>query len=532
MPFAIVASCTADSDRAEPEDTATTVVPTRRITVVDSGEIVCSDPSLRDVTKFQTVSLRAEKPKKQWFWGGGAIVADFDGDGPVDLMLPGFWETQWFQGLGGGVFFEIPGGPLWDPITLGSGGTAADYDGDGDLDVLITRYMGINRLLRNDGGVWTDVTQTAGLSDELRRSMVSSWGDYDRDGDLDLYIGCYGFIDESGEDPNHDDFEAGDPDFLYQNDGDGTFTDVSGLLPPEVHDGYAFAGGWFDVDRDGWLDLYVVNDFGRSFPNRLVWNRGGEFVLDLGAHGLDIAITGMGLGVGDINDDGIDDYVMSAWDGNSVMISGAGGNGWFESVDIVGMQNDLSRAQKIAWGVDLVDMDDDGDLDAPMAYGWLDANYPASVKQPDALYLQGDDGTFEDLAPSWGINHPSVARGFVATDLNDDGFLDLVKRDLAAETLVHLSTCDGKAWLRVRLREPGPNPFAIGARVVVKAGTRIWSQTVRAGGTNHASGGPPEVHFGLGDLDEVDAIEVYWADGETSVLEDAETRRILELTRE
>lgn len=535
LPYTILASCTADpgtSDRPDPVDTATGVTPTRTVHVAASDEIRCSDPSLRDTAKFQTMELRAENPKKLWFWGAGVIVADLDGDALLDLVLPGFWETMYYRGTGRGGLVEVPGGVIPQPLTLASGGSAADYDGDGDLDLLITRYMGANQLLRNDGGVFVDASAEAGLSEELRRSMVSSWGDYDRDGDLDLYIGCYGFIDESGEDPDHDDFDAGDPDFLYRNDGDGTFTDASDLLPTEIHDGYAFAGGWFDVDRDGWLDLYVVNDFGRSFPNRLAWNRGGTFELDHGAHGLDVAITGMGLGVGDLDRDGIDDYVMTAWDGNSAMLSGANGQAWFESVDILGLQNDLSRQQKIAWGVELVDMDNDGDLDVPMTYGWLDANYPASPRQPDALYVQGDDGLFTDLAPQWGINHPTVGRGFVAADLNDDGFVDLVKRDLAAGTLVHLSTCDGMAWLRIGLRQPGPNPFAVSARVVVRAGGESWSRTVFAGGTNHASGGPPELHFGLGPRDAIDAIEITWPDGEISVVEDVGTRRILEITRD
>ncbi|MEQ1507324.1 MAG: CRTAC1 family protein [Myxococcota bacterium] len=532
----VLLGCTPDPESGTDRDSGpTTTVPevTADATVRTTGLVTCPDPAARAGAELVTTGLRAELPKKAWFWGVGTIAGDFDQDGVFDLVLPGFWETQWWRGVAGGTFAEIPGGVLRDaPVNRAAGGTTVDYDGDGDLDLLITRFLAPNLLLRNDGDGFVDVSAEAGISPEARRSLVSSWADIDRDGDLDLYVGCYGFIDESGDDPEHDEFEPGDPDWLYLNDGDGTFTDRSELLPPEVHDGYALAGGFHDVDRDGWPDLYVVHDFGRSFPNRLLWNRGGAFELDDNAHGLDVRITGMGLGVGDLNDDGLDDYVMSAWDGNSAMLSGVGGAAWFESVDVLRLQNDLSRAQKIGWGVDLVDMDDDGDLDAPMTYGYLDSRYPASKLQPDALYLQGADGTFVDVAPAWVANQPTIGRGYVPLDLNDDGWIDLVKRDLHGETLVQTATCGDAAWLRVRLHQAGANRFAVGATVVVRAGDQRWIRSVYAGGTNYASGGPPEVHVGLGDLDAVDAIDVIWPDGAVSRVDQPQTRQILDIDRD
>jgi enediyne biosynthesis protein E4 len=499
------------------------------VTITGEREAVCSDPSVRDAVKFEASLLPAEAEKKSWFWGVGIVSGDLDGDGRLDLVLPGAWRSTV---LIGGLFgFVEAASALPDPYPLSSGGSVADYDGDGDLDLLLTRFLAPDVLLRNDGGVFVDVSEAAGLSADPRRSMVSSWADVDRDGDLDLYIGCYGLIDESGNDPNHDDFAPAEPDFLYLNDGDGTFTDASAMLPASIHDGYALAGGFHDLDGDGWLDLYAVHDFGASFPNQLAWNREGRFVLDDNAHGLDIGITGMGLGVGDLNGDGIDDLVMSAWDGNAVMLSGAEGRGWFESGGIVGLQNDKRRSQKIAWGVDLVDMDNDGDLDAPMAYGFLDSNYPASELQPDALYLQGADGTFVDVGAAWGSNQPWSTRGFLTVDLNDDGFVDLVKREVDAPAVVLTSTCGAGAWLRVRLHQDGGNRFGVGARIEAFADGRRWSGSVRAGGTNHASGGPPEVHLGLGEVDELDELRIRWPDGAVSRLFGVGTRRILDLTR-
>jgi enediyne biosynthesis protein E4 len=536
----LLAGCDGERPHQRPHrdsDSGTTtpvVEPSVDLVVVDGGEVRCADPSTRDLTKYVVTELRPEAPKKRWYWGVGAIVADLDQDQLLDLVLPGFWETIVYKGLPGGGFAEIPWSkvaPGEPPLTAAAGGTAADYDGDGDLDLFVTKYLGRNRLFRNDAGRLVDVSAEAGLSGEARRSLVSSWADLDHDGDLDLYVGCYGYIDESGDDPDHTTFLPAEPDWLYLNNGDGTFIDASDRLPQQVHDGYALAGGFHDLDLDGWLDLYVVNDFGGSFPNRLLWNRKGELVADDNAHGLDVAMTGMGVGVGDLNGDRIPDLVLTAWNGNHTLLSGAGGLGWFESVQLVGPQNDLTRAQKIAWGIELADMDNDGDLDAPMTYGYLDANYPASETQPDAMYLQGEDGVMVDVGKEWGTNQPGPNRGFVAVDLNDDGFLDLVKRDSNGPTLLYTSHCGSAAWLRISLRMPGANPFAVGARVVVRSGGLVQEQVVRAGGTNYASGGPPEVHFGLKDALQVDAVEVFWPDGEVGVVEDLPTRRRIELIR-
>ncbi len=501
------------------------------VEVTESGPITCADPSLRDAEKMVTVQSRAEPDKKAWFWGGGVIVADLDGDGVLDVMLPGFWETMLYLGTPSGVFEEASERLSALPTDQASGGSAADYDGDGDLDVVLTRFLAPDVLLNNQGdGTFVDVSADAGLLDIDGRSMATSWGDLDRDGDLDLFVGGYGAIDQSEADPSHTTFAPAEPSQLYINQGDGSFVDIGPTLPAEVHDGYTLGGGFHDLDRDGWSDLYVMNDFGQSYPSRLMWNQQGTLSLDGGASGLDVALTGMGVAIGDADQDGIDDVVISAWDEIGVLMSGAGAS-WFDWSKQLGIVNDKSRGQKIAWGVDFADMDNDGDLDVPLSYGFLDSVYPAQERQPDAMYLRGDDGTYVDVAPQWVIHHPTVGRGFVPVDLNDDGYIDLVRRDLYGPTLLSTSRCGNGAWLRLRLHQDGMNPDAIGARVVVTADAGVQTRTVLAGGTNHASGGPPEVHFGLAEAATVDVVEVTWPDGEVSRLTDLQARQIVDITR-
>ncbi len=251
-------------------DTGTPPEAGQAVDVVASGPIVCENPGLRETTPYERVVAASEPARPNWFWGVGVVVADFNGDQHLDVMLPGYAQSQLFWGTAEGTL--IPDHGKFDGLStnLTSGGSAADYDGDGDLDLFLTRYLVPNVLLRNDGSHFTEVTAEAGLSDEGRRSMSSSWGDYDADGDLDLFVNTYGYIDESDPDLPHAEFEAGDPSWLYVNNGDGTFTDISSTLPTEVQEGYGFVGAWLDFDGDSLPELYIVNDFGERQPNVLM----------------------------------------------------------------------------------------------------------------------------------------------------------------------------------------------------------------------------------------------------------------------
>ncbi|MEQ1507143.1 MAG: CRTAC1 family protein, partial [Myxococcota bacterium] len=167
--------------------------------------------------------------------------------------------------------------------------------------------------------------------------------------------------------------------------------------------------------------------------------------------------------------------------------------------------------------------DNDGDLDGVVAYGAFDVAVPNEdwdnpAHQPDALWLQQPDGSFEDAAVEWGVADPGKNRGIVVADFDGDGWLDLAKRDLGGPSLLYVSRCGRDNWIKVRLRDDAiANRNAVGARVrVVGADGVARSRWVTAGGTGYGTGGPPEVHVGLGDADAVDHVEVQWPDGTES----------------
>jgi hypothetical protein len=378
--------------------------------------------------------------------------------------------------------------------------------------------------------------------------MASSWGDYDLDGDLDLYAGNYGYVDET-EGTTSADMPPGEPDFLYQNDGDGTFTDVSTLLPAPVHDGYTYIGGFYDLDADNDLDLYVINDFGMDFRssggpfrvNSVVWNEGGTLVYkEDDASNLQIKMTGMGLGIGDLNGDRWLDLAIPEWKKNKLLMSTGDQRLWIDTADADGFIADLGRDQWVGWGTELGDVDNDGDQDIVTQYGFVandnEDQWGNPVSQPDGLYIATPDGaggyTFVDEAVAWGVNDPFMNRGAVLADLDRDGWLDIGKRDLEGENVLYVSECGQEGWLTIHLRQPGTmNTFAIGAKVEVEVAGQTMVRHLFAGGTGYASSPPPELHFGVGMNDQVDVVRVIWPDGREDEVTGLTTRQQVTLTR-
>lgn len=462
--------------------------------------------------------------------GAGLVVEDFDKDGVLDVFVTGGASPcLLFMGTGSGSLRDETATRTPAPGRACSayGASAADADGDGYLDLFLAKNGEADRLWFNDGNGHFSLREGGvGFVPHRCGSRGGSWGDMDGDGDLDLFVSrhhvVWGVEDGCPEVPPLPDrsIPGGDANSLYENLGNGTFRDVSERLGASGRHGYTFQGGWVDLDGDGNLDLFQVNDYGNvSEPCLPLLGDGrGHFTPADPARGLTLYADAMGLGVADLNGDGSPDLAITDIDRLHLMLSDGDG-GWYDAAAALGLAPRASANQRASWGGELVDLDNDGDLDFAAAYGPTEGfliDEDTTPEQPDALFLQDAGGRFVDVGVDWGWADTGVGRGLVVADLDRDGWLDLLKTDYRNSTpTAHLARCGTAAWLGVRLvGTPVVHPW--GSRVEVEAGGQTHTRWLVPTSTSLASSGPSEVHLGLGDLEQVDAMRVFWTDGAVS----------------
>ncbi len=533
------------------------------VEVETSGPIECANPSARDDAAYRAKVQPQAALDEALLHGGGLLAEDLDGNGYLDLFLPGESEQllRWTREGAPDELFDVGDAALAGlPLSMAVGATAVDYDGDGDLDVYVTRWNEPNTLLRNESDrTFVDVSAEAFGDAPATTSQSASWGDLDGDGDLDLFVGTYGArIDDLNVTDPAPDCSDHRPDEaqLWRNEGDGTFTNISGQLPAAAH-AYTFMSGFYDLYDDGYPELFVANDDGLCGPSVLLDNDGGRLSVVSGS--FDRQTHDMGMAVGDLNGDALPDFLLTSWNGLSFARSrlGASGEvGWVDAADAAGFQVDgpsrdrPSQAQMgdqiYGWGAEFGDLDNDADLDAVALFGYWHYYTGAGNKQRqrDGLWVQGADGTFRDEARSWGLAENGVARGVVLADIDNNGFLDVIKRPLNVEgaerfqiegsdrgIALHLANCAQEAWVRVRLQAPPPNTFAVGARVRVVAGEHDQVRWIQSGSSGMYSGAPLEAHVGLGSEERIDRLEVTWPDGAVSVVRGLAARQLVTVHR-
>jgi len=562
VPANIVESDTGSPDSDPPDDSGTAddsgepIAPVVVDATATRVAVVCEQPEQRETRG----PMFLHNPTGDWrdqngaenlwslYGGAGMAVADFDDDGHLDIFLPNADADQLFMGLEGGGYADETSSRLPAETDTGVGATAVDVDGDGDLDIFVAVYLAPNRLLINDGAGVFSTSEADWLQGQTRLSNGSAWSDIDGDGDLDVFVANYGSWDESWLSTAPTAPTSVQQDTLWLNEGTGDFINADERLGSmNVAGAFAFAGGFWDIDDDGDQDLLAVNDFRYEYawaePVRLLINEGGHFVDADPSVGLDLEVEGMGLTVGEINGDGDLDVVIQAWATHLMLSDGTGR--YVESAASRGITAD--DHQEVGWGAALADMNNNGRLDLAVSYGLLPPDEVSMgpmpeivigthlnmnrVRQPNAFYLQGDDGQFDAAQEEWGLDHDGISRGLMAVDLNRDGFMDMIYRDLWGPTRIHLSRCDDSAWLTITLRQDGSNPFAVGSKIMVTTGDTVQTRNIEAGSTGLSSGGPPVAHVGLGESASVDQIEIKWPDGAVSRLESVQTKAHIQVDR-
>ena len=507
----------------------------------------------------------------------GVVVFDYNGDGWQDAYITatpdvaglapeGSDRNVLFHNNGDGTFTNVAEqAGVSDAAAKGNGGCASDYDNDGDQDLFVANW-GASRLYNNNGdGTFTDVAEHAGVADPdgTYRSMGCAWGDYDRDGWLDFIVVRH--IDESNPDAFTQRIYYLDvrPLSLFHNNGDGTFTEVTHLLGAtpnptrEAGDfgriwGAGFQPAWIDLDNDGDLDLYVVNDFGEYVHPNVLWRNDGPLPGGTGdgarwafadvseETGAGVAMFGMGLAVSDYNSDGfLDMFVTNI--GNNVLLTNDGEGNFSDAAPDLGIAyGEFRRQQRVTWGTVFFDYDNDGDEDLYVASGFLDTDDINRRQQPNLLFRNDGEGGFEDVSAISGAADWGTGRGVAYADFNADGCLDLLlvnmgrSASIGEPTRLFQNRCDWENnWLIVRTVGTSSNRDGIGARITVKtsgkADDRTQIREVTAGASNSSQNMLP-VHFGLGEAKEVEELTVLWPSGATQTIQDVAANQLLTVT--
>ena len=467
--------------------------------------------------------------------GGGAAFFDADRDGDDDLYLTtGLNADNFYLNNGDGTFTlrtEEAGLSGTDSYYT-TGVTVGDVDNDGYQDIFVYTWrnddgnLGRNLLYRNNGdGTFTEDWP---FPADTAFTMGATFLDYNLDGWLDLYVVNYveiaDFIYDGGTIIGFEHTCFGNR--FYQNNGDGTFTEVAADLNLE-DTGCALATAATDFNNDGAMDLYIANDFGEWIePNKLYENNypSSNFTEVGEATGSDLRMYGMGIAIGDIDQDLDFDYYVTNF-GRNELIRNDGGT-FTNITDECGAADEWvvqDTSLAIGWGTAFLDIDNDTDLDLYVANGYVPGPdfIPSTFLMNDKLFLNEGELPFADVGEAYGITNPYVSRGMAYSDYDNDGDLDILSVVLNGPsnieegyaTLLYRNEAGNQNnWLEVKLEGIDANRDAYGSKVIVYADGKALLREVD-GGSSHASHPSSRLHFGLGQATTVDSIEIIWTGG-------------------
>jgi hypothetical protein len=467
--------------------------------------------------------------------GHGCAMADFDGDGWLDLLLVGPNKVALYRNNRNGTFTDITAGSglrqqgFWQGIAIG------DYDNDGRTDLYISGYHCCALYHNEGGGRFRDVTQQAGLS-ETQWGSGACFLDVDNDGYLDLYVCHYvhfmpesvryclqgGLLSTCG--PTNYDPEKGT---LYHNNGNGTFSDETAKRGLADSHGNALGIAIADYDDDGWIDFAVAND---QLPGDLYHNKGHGYFENAGLYSgtaYDVggqAHAGMGEDWADVGADGKLALIVTTYQHQPRSLYEQTAKGMFtDACYTAGIGNETMNY--VGFGVKFLDYDNDGLPDIVLANGHAVDNIARTDRtttypQIPQLFHNIGGGRYEETTAQGGpaFRQPIVGRGLAIGDYDNDGRMDILMVDIEGHPLLlHNECANANHWLTLRLRGTRSNRDGIGAALTITANGRTWKQVVTTGGS-FLSASDVRAHIGLGAARQADRIEIRWPSGQKTQL--------------
>ena len=435
----------------------------------------------------------------------GCSWGDYDNDGYLDLFVANWEENNFlYRNNCNGTFTKITTGEI---VTDGgnSGGCSwGDYDNDGYLDLFVSNWDENNFLYRNNGnGTFTKIT-TGEIVTDGGTSFGASWGDYDNDGYLDLFVANGGPEVENN--------------FLYKNNGDGTFTKVT-TVPIVTDGGQSLSGNWADYDNDGYLDLFVAN----VDENDFLYNNNGDGTFTRITEGPVVNDMGKSHGGswGDYDNDGFSDLFVA--NGGCEVANNClyknNGDGTFTKVTTGPIVSDSGSSTGSSWG----DYDNDGDLDLFVANSYGMHNF---------LYENKGDGTFTKITNGLIVSYGGM---LCLGDYDNDGDLDLFATQWDQNNHLYANNGNNNNWVNIKCIGVKSNTSAIGAKIRLKAninGSPIWQLREISGQNGMRTQNSLNAEFGLGDATVIDSIIIKWPSGIIQILTDVDLNQFLTITEQ
>jgi len=500
-----------------------------------------ADATTASGINFQHVPTRTADKLMPETMSAGVAVADFNRDGAPDIVLvnsgaigagarPAEARNRFYLNDGKGKFADKTDEWNLPSVGYGMGAAVGDFDNDGWTDLFLTNYEGDNRLIRNEGGEkFADVTEQSGMKSDGKWATSAGFGDFDGDGDLDLFVVRYVNYDKNSPKTFRNrllvystpiGFDA-IPDQLWRNDGSGKFTEVSQTsgLADRTGKGLALAIG--DIDLDGDADAYVAND---TSPSSLWLNDGkGNFKDVAPLAGVAYSEVGkeqgsMGADFSDADNNNLLDITVTNFQDETTSIySQTQPMLFLDTADAVGI-GATSRA-RLKFGVDFFDADNDGDEDLLVANGHIEDNIEqnsdtVTFAQQNSLYENTGAGKFTDISNSAGaaLLDKQVSRGLATADFDGDGDLDFVISNNGGKAQIGFNETAPKGNFAVLWLEGAKNKSAIGTRIVARIGDKKIQRQVM-GAQSYLSVSDLRAHFGLGAAQAIDELTIYWAGG-------------------